>query len=289
MAAHRRLATVMVALLGIAAGALPAIAGSETTPTIEPVSVGKGIYGEEFRWSPSSAAVGVGASIALTNATEVKHGIYWSGGPATPSCSAGVPVGSGPAASGTNWSGTCTFPVAGVYSFYCTVHGPSMSAQITVGSSGTTTTTTTTTATQPTVSPAGTTPPPLTGGEGGIHPGAGAGAPAGLLTAAPARAIKLSSASHGRSIQGRVALSRAALGGRLEVRALIRRGGHSVRIGRLVRTALPGGPVTFKLALGHAAVRALRGGRPLNVTVQLTLRSAAGASLRVSRHLLVHR
>lgn len=287
MAAHRRLATAMVALLGIAAGALPAIAGSETTPTIEPVSVGKGIYGEEFRWSPSSAAVGVGASIALTNATEVKHGIYWTGGPATPSCSAGVPVGSGPAASGTNWSGTCTFPLAGVYTFYCTVHGPSMSAQVTVGSSGTTTTTTTT-GTQPPVT-TGTTPLPGTGGEGAVHGSSGAGGPASLLAAAPARAIKLSSASHGRSIQGRVALSTAALGGRLEVRALLRRGGHSVRIGRLVRTGLPGGPVTFKLALSHAAVRSLRSGHPLSVTVELTLRSAAGVSLRVSRHLLVHR
>ena len=287
MAAHRRLATVLVGLLGIAAGALPAIAGSETTPTIEPVSVGKGIYGEEFRWSPASAGVGVGASIALANPTEVKHGIYWSGGPATPSCSAGVPVGSGPAASGTNWSGTCTFPVAGVYTFYCTVHGPSMSEQITVGSSGTTTTTTNT-GTQPPVT-TGTTPQPGSGGEGPASGGAGAGGPASLLAAAPARAIRLSSASHGRSIHGRVALSTAAFGGRLEVRALIRRGGHSVRIGRLVRTGLPGGPVAFELALSHAAVRGLRSGHPLSVTVELTLRSAAGASLRVSRHLLVHR
>jgi plastocyanin len=286
MAARRRLATVAVGLLGFAAGALPAIAGSETTPAIEPVSAGKGLYGEEFRWSPSSAAVGVGASIALTNPTEVNHGIYWTGGPATPSCSAGVPVGTGPAASGTNWSGTCTFPLAGVYTFYCTVHGPSMSAQVTVGSTGTTTTTT---GTPPPPSPTGTSPPPAPGGEGAVHGGSGAGAPASLLSGAPALAIKLSSASHGRSIQGRLALSAAALGGRLEVRALARRGGHSVRIGRLVRAGLPGGPVTFKLALSRSALRGVRAGHPLSVTVELTLRSAAGASLRLSRHLLVHR
>jgi plastocyanin len=287
MSARRRLATVAVGVLGVAAGALPAIAGSQTTPTIEPVSVGKGIYGEEFRWSPSSAAVGVGASVALANPSEVKHGIYWSGGPAAPSCSAGVPVGTGPAASGTNWSGSCTFPVAGVYTFYCTVHGPAMSAQVSVSASGTTTVTTTT-GTQPSPVPTGTAPSPGPGIEGGAGSPSGAG-PASLLTAAPAQAIKLSSVSHGRFIRGRIALSSAAHGGRLEVRALIRRGGRSVRAATLVRAGLPGGPLTFELALSHAALRPLRGGHRLSVTVELTLRASSGASLRVSRRLLVHR
>jgi plastocyanin len=285
MAARRRLAAAVAAVLGVAAGALPALAGSETSPTIEPVSIGSGLYGEEFRWSPATAAVGAGGSIALTNATEVKHGIYWAGGPATPSCSAGVPVGSGLAASGTNWSGTCTFPVAGVYTFYCTVHGPSMSAQVTVSAAGTTTSATTT-VTQPSVGATGTPPPP---GEGGIPSSAGSVPAASLLAVAPARAITLSSASHGRAIRGRLALSPSALGARLEVRALIRRRGHSVRMGTLVRTGLPGAPVSFRIALSRAALAGLRRGHSLSVTVELTLRPSSGASLRLARHLLVHR
>jgi hypothetical protein len=60
------------------------------------------------------------------------HGVEWKSGPNTPSCTSEVPVGTSPAASGTNWSGSCTFTQPGTYVFWCTVHGSSMSETVTV-------------------------------------------------------------------------------------------------------------------------------------------------------------
>ncbi len=48
-----------------------------------------------------------------------------------------MPVGTTPAASGTKWSGACTFTQAGTYTFFCTVHGSEMTGTITVNTGGT--------------------------------------------------------------------------------------------------------------------------------------------------------
>ncbi len=121
-----RLSSVLLVTLAVAA--LPAVAGSETSPTIEAVNQG-GPYGEQTHsWVPPTATVGAGAAVTFQNTgTVVPHGVVWSGGPETPSCS-GVPLDRGE----TNWKGSCTFSKPGSYTFYCYVHPSEMRGTITV-------------------------------------------------------------------------------------------------------------------------------------------------------------
>lgn len=112
---------------------LPAVGSSvEPTPTVDAVNMG--FY--THYWSPENVAVNTGAAIAIRNTTTVPHGVHWISVPVTPECSSGVPVGTTEVASGKEWSGTCTFTHAGTYTFYCTVHGPSMSGTVTVTTPG---------------------------------------------------------------------------------------------------------------------------------------------------------
>jgi plastocyanin len=125
----------LVGLLALAAGgALPAVAVSETTPTIEAVNVGA--YYHE--WKPSQATVAEGGAVKFTNPSEVPHGLEWTGtsGQPTPGCAGGVPVNS----SGTNWQGQCTFTHPGTYTFRCTVHPTEMTGAITVSGTASATT-----------------------------------------------------------------------------------------------------------------------------------------------------
>jgi plastocyanin len=120
-----RLSSLLLGALAVAA--LPGVAGSETSPTIEAVNNG-GVYGEMHMWVPSTAAVGPGGTVTFQNTgTVVPHGVVWSGGPQTPSCS-GVPLNRGE----TNWKGSCSFSKPGVYTFYCYVHPSEMKGTITV-------------------------------------------------------------------------------------------------------------------------------------------------------------
>jgi plastocyanin len=81
-------------------------------------------------WSPSTTTVTTADTLTIKNPSSTLHSVSWDGGPTTPNCT-GVP-GTGQA----NWTGTCTFSQAGSYSFFCTVHGQSMSADVTVNSAG---------------------------------------------------------------------------------------------------------------------------------------------------------
>ena len=119
--------------LTVAFVVLPAMA-AETSPMIEAINKpGGGFYGEETHaWSPSTATVSAGGVVTLSNHTAIEHGVHWVGGPETPACSNGVPVGTTSATKGANWSGTCTLTKPGTYTFYCTVHGPEMTGTITV-------------------------------------------------------------------------------------------------------------------------------------------------------------
>jgi plastocyanin len=114
-------AVVLAALLG------PTVAGSET-PTIEARST--------IAWKPPSVSIETGGEVKIVNNNMGTHGVEWKSGPATPTCTSGVPVGTTPAASGGNWSGSCTFAKAGTYEFWCTVHGSSMKAIVTVTTGG---------------------------------------------------------------------------------------------------------------------------------------------------------
>jgi plastocyanin len=131
---HEHLATRVVVVLACLAGAavLPALALSETTPTVEAFNNPTGGHS----WKPPAVTITEGGSINIKNPTSTLHGVEFHSGPATLSCTSGVPVGNSASASGTNWSGSCTYPKAGTYVFFCTVHGSEMTETVTVNSSG---------------------------------------------------------------------------------------------------------------------------------------------------------
>lgn len=285
------------AALGVLAVILPAVAGSETSPAITAVN-GPGMP-PSHSWSPPQATVGEGGSVAFSNPTAVPHGVEWVSVPATPVCN-GVPVGTTEAASGTQWSGNCTFTRPGTYSFYCTVHGAAMSGTITVsgpaGEPPVTTTTTTTT------SPPGS---PGSGGGGGRGggpaqsgtTGAGGGVPgvgASPFAGGAAQALKLKAQQRGNAVRGSLAVSSTGAHGRLEVDVLskaasLARGGHSsaVRVGKLERGSLAPGTVRFTVPLNARAKRALARRGHLALTVEITLTPPGGRAAKLERSVVL--
>jgi plastocyanin len=279
---------IFVGLLALAAGGvLPAVAVSETTPTIEAVN-SSGYYGEQHHsWVPSVATADSGGSVTFANnSTEVQHGVEWTGtsGQPTPTCT-GVPVNS----SATNWRGQCTFSHPGTYSFRCTVHPTEMTGTITVNPNGTTTTTTTT----PAPGGGGSGPPSSTTNPApGSPPVTGtSGSPSdtGALTA-----LSVPSRQRGKSVHGSLVVSQAAAGGRLEVTLQARgaslanlRRPPQVRVGRLVRASLHAGTVSFAVPLSAKARHALAIHRRLAVTVTIVLVALHGPPVTATRSVLV--
>ena len=272
----RRRYVLLVALLGVATAVLPAIASSETSPTVEAVNEG-GLYGEIHRWSPTQTAVMANGVVTFSNPTEVPHGVEWVGGPAKPSCDSGVPVGTTESASGTKWSGTCTFTQAGTYTFYCTVHHANMSGTITVSANGSTT--------------VGTTPPPptTTTTTTPAPPETASGSPFGS-------APTIRSSQRGGAVKGSLEISKAGAGGRLEIgvfaqSASLAKVRHSVRVrvGRLVRSSVSAGKLTFLVKLDAKARRALgHGGHRLALSVKLTLTPLNGEATTLTRSVIEH-
>jgi plastocyanin len=282
---HKRFVFAVALLLAGAAVVLPAVAGSETAPTpITAENLGGGIYGETHAWTPSRVTVGEGGAVTLSNPTAVLHGVHWIAPPATPSCT-GVPVGTTEADSGKEWSGTCTFTTPGTYYFYCTVHGAAMSGTVTVAGSSTP-------GTPPPVSPASG--PPAAGGEPGSASAPGSSAPGSPLLGGATRALKLASAQHGRFVRGSLAVSQAGARGRLELDLLANAAslggaGHAprVQVGKLVRTSLAPGTLTFSIPLSARAKRALSRKGHLALTLRLVLRPTSGSAVTASRALLL--
>jgi plastocyanin len=285
---HKRLLLSAIGLLMAAAATLPAVAGSDTGLEIKAVNGPGPPLEATHEWSPPQLSVAEGASVTLSNPTAIPHGVHWISTPATPVCDASVPVGTGESASGTQWSGKCTFARAGTYSYYCTVHGAAMSGVVTV--SGTQTT------------PPGS-PPTTPGAPGGQSPGGGSGGSGGPGTTTPgsstpaspflggaAKALTLAATQHGSSVRGSVRVSPAGAGGRLEVVLLARsaslaRVGHAkpVRVGHLERSSLSAGTARFMVSLTARARRALKRRGRLALTVQVQLRPQLGASATVTR------
>jgi plastocyanin len=295
-------ATAVLAALAVI---LPGLAASETSPTITAVN-GPGVP-PQHSWSPSAVSVGEGASVTLSNPTAVPHGVEWVSVPATPVCS-GVPVGTTEAASGTQWSGNCTFTRAGTYSFYCTVHGAAMSGTITVsaaaGEPPVTTTTTTTTTLPPGSGSGGNT----NGGTGSGGGGGGAGqpgttgaggAPQGAgspFAGGAAQALKLKASQRAEAVHGSLAISAAGAHGGLEIDLLssaasLARREHAVavRVGKLERGSLAAGTVRFAVALDARAKRALARRGQLALTVEITLTPPGGRAARLERGVVLRR
>jgi plastocyanin len=284
---------LLAASLGAAAVVLPAAASSEASPAVEAENKpGGGGYEGSHAWKPSGVTIAAGSAVTFSNPTSIPHGVRWVSSPAPPSCSGGVPVGTGASASGTNWSGTCTFTQAGSYTFYCTVHGAEMTGTITVNPGGTTTTQPTTGGGGPTTT---TTAPTTTSGGPGSAPTLGSAAPGGSpLAGGAATAVKLSPLQRGASVRGSVAISATGAGGRLQVDLLAKSAslaGHRasrVRVGRLVRSSLHAGRLPFSVALDARARRALHAHRRLALTVRLVLSPPQGAATSVVRSVVLH-
>jgi plastocyanin len=249
-----------VALLAASAAVVPAVAASETSPTIEAVNKkGSGAYAEErHAWSPPQVSVAAGGAVKIANPSEVPHGVRWVSTPAAPVCS-GVPGAGGASSFGIKWSGTCTFTQPGTYTFYCTVHGPEMTGTVFVSAPGA--------------------PPP-----------AGTGS---LLAGSPSEAVKLSAKQHGKTLRGSVALSAAAAGGRLEVDLLAKAaslggsGKGQELAGRLVRSSLQAGTASFSVPLKARAREALRRHRRLALSVRILVTFAGAPSVVVTRSVLM--
>jgi plastocyanin len=227
-----------------------ATVGSAAAPTIEATFGGSG-----YSWSPSSASAGIGGSVNFKNQSgSVEHGVSWTGGPDTPSCT-GVPIDKGD----TSWSGSCTFDQAGTYTFRCTVHPTEMKGSITVTS--------------------GTEPPPPTEGTSG--PVATGLQLAGQQRGSSVRgSIELLRAGSGSSlrVELRAARSRLFGAGRKGMAAA----------GRLVRSSPATGRLEFSVPLKGTALRALRslGTLPLQATVTAT--APGGDSLKRTRTVVMH-
>ena len=262
----------IAAVLGAATVILPAIASSETPPTISAYTYER-MGSEVHYWLPETAQVGEGGTVRFTNpSSEVRHGLDFTGGPAKPNCT-GLPAGATEATGAISWQAECSFTAPGVYSFICTVHPSEMKGTVTVSASGTTTTTTTT--------PAGTT----TTTSGGPAPVSG---PTGtttvpLLVGPAAGAFGLVRYQRGHLVRGSLELAPADRGATLGLELLARLGGREVPVGRLTRAALPGGRVSFAVALDARGRRLQRGGRALTLLLRITLSRPGTTTLTLAR------
>lgn len=274
---------VLAVVLGAAMAVLPGMAGLAASPTVSAVEEGAPYY-SKFAWSPSQAEVAAGGSVTFQNmSSSVPHGIVWKMTPATPTCEAGVPVYATFTGEGkTGWKGNCTFSQAGSYSFYCSVHGESMSGTITVTPGGTTTTTTTTGTTGTTGTTTTTsTPPP---------------SPESLLAGSVSQSLKIAKSQRGRSVKGSIDLSKAAAGDSLEIDlfaqsaslARAKRPRAAVRVGRLIRRSLSAGKLTFSVKLNVRAQRAIERHHRLALTVRAVITPAGGEALTIIRSVVQH-
>jgi plastocyanin len=274
------LLALAAALLGAALVVMPAIAISETAPTVEAVNYG--LY--SHYWRPASATVLAGGVVRFSNPyAETNHGLEFTGA-LKPSCS-GIPKAAGEIAGAANWQGECTFAAAGTYTFICTVHPAEMKGTVTVSAGGITTATTT--------GSTSTAQPPA-GGAGQGPPGAGSPGQQAVGASPLAGALTLGAGPHARSVHGSVNVSSTGAGGRLEVDVLATRASLArvdpralVRVGRMVRPSLTAGAVRFTVALSRSALRSLRTHRHLAVIVRVLLAPLHGTPVMVARRLLL--
>jgi hypothetical protein len=137
-------------------------------------------------------------------------------------------------------------------------------------------TTTTTTTPPPTTTTTPTIPPP-------IEP-----LPSPPFVGGPS----LRSSQHGFSVRGSVDVGQSGAGGRLEVDLIAksaslasaqRSGSKSLQVGRLVRTSLSAGNVSFSVALTARGKSALRRHHKLALTVKITLTPTHGKAVTITR------
>ena len=197
-------------------------------------------------WQGTPVTVTVGASVPFSYSGTKQHYVKFTSGP-TPDCSPGVPMSNKTG----SWAGECTFRTVGEYAFICPNHDippyATMRGVVRVVAATPTPTPDASATPQPGASP---TPEPPPG-----------------PTVQPQTSLKLTLASgqRGTRVRGRVEVLQAA--SRLEVTLTARR----VRVGRVVRTSLTPGQVSFSVPLNAKGRRALRSRKRLDVTVTVAL------------------
>ncbi len=247
--------------------------------------------------------------------------IAWMG--TSPTCEPSVPV--SPTPPKTGWEGKCTFQNPGTYKFESStlfneggslnyteyeivVESASTGTTTTTTTTPTTTTTTTPTTTTPTTTtpttttPTTTTPTATTSTQsGGAYTGAAPSTTPGSMETPPPPAgshplatLALANAQHGGTVHGTVEIPAADSGARLEIELLaqgaslakVKRSGRS-RVGRLVRSSTPAGPVSFTVSLDAQAKRALRHHHKLALTVKIVLTPTHGSAMTLTRSVVV--
>jgi plastocyanin len=135
----------------------------------------------------------------------------------------------------------------------------------------------------PTVTPSSTTPAPAIAA---IEPLSGS-----PLVGGPS----LRSSQHGAAVHGTLEVSQAGAGGRLEVDLLansasLAKAKHSVkvRVGRLSRSSLKAGAVSFAVPLTAKAKSALRRHRRLALTVRIVLTPPHGTAVTMTKSVVLH-
>jgi hypothetical protein len=280
-------------LVGAAVAVLPALAAAPSEAKLE---VNENCVQNEWPcWAApgsgskpqpaSKIAIAAGGEVVFTDNANTAANIAWAG--TAPACSPGVPV--SPASPQAHWEGKCKFEQPGTYRFESSTlfnGGPGLDYtkyEIVVesGAVGTTPTTTTTTTTPTTT----TTTAPTTPGE----PSHGSPLEGG------SSALKLARSQHGSAVRGSIEVSPAGSGGRLEVGlfaagASLAKAKHptQVRVGRLVRSSLRAGGVSFAVPLNAKGKAALRRRRRLALTAKITLTPPHGAAVTVTRGLVMH-
>jgi hypothetical protein len=284
----------LAALIGAAVAVLPALAAGSPAPSEVKLEINENCHLPEWPcWNVKGNnpedigqiqpfTIAQGGTISFEdNDSKALTDVVWKG--AAQNC-----TGVEEAPPTKTWSGTCTFATAGEYEFESQelfndgTFNYTKYKVIVEKSGGTGTTPTTPTTTTPTT----TTPTtPMMPGE----PSQGSPLEGG------SKALKLAAVQRGSSVRGSVKISRAGVGGRLEIDLLASgaspaKAGHSpqVRVGRLVRTSLYAGTTSFAVPLNAKGKAALRRHRRLTLTVKITLTPVHGAAVTVTRGVVVH-
>jgi hypothetical protein len=285
----------LAALIGAVVVVLPALAAGTPAPSEAKLEINENCQLPEWPcWNikgnnpedigqiqPFTIAQGGRISFE-DNDSKAPTDVLWKG--VAPSCTPEAP-----STPKTSWSSTCTFANAGEYGFESqelfNADGFNYTQyKVIVEKSGGTGITPTPTTTTPTT----TTPTtPMMPGE----PSQGSGSP----LEGGSRALKLAGSQRGSTVHGQVKVSQAGAGGRLEVGLFAAAASLAkarrlpqARVGRLVRSSLKAGSVSFSVSLSANGKAALRRHRRLALTVKVTLTPQHGAAMTVTRNVVVH-
>jgi hypothetical protein len=275
----------LAALLGAAVAVLPALAA---TPSEAKLEVNENCVEPDWPcWATpgsttpaSKVTIATGGEVKFTDNATTAAAVVWTG--SAPACS-GVP-----ASVMTKWEGTCKFEQPGTYRFESSTlfnDGVDNYTKYEIVVEGATTgTTPTTTPSTTTTTPTTTTPTPS-------EPSHNFGSP----LEGGSRALKLAGSQHGSIVHGSIKVSQAGSGGRLEVglftaSASLAKTEHpaQVRVGRLVRSSLEAGNVSFSVPLTAKGKASLRRHRRLVLTAKITLTPLHGTAATITRTVILH-